>query len=74
MLAEFPTIVSSSKDYEIWYLEKTYHAFSKLENKYLFIGRRVISEDQRISITSISMACANDPRVKRKCSFTSCLQ
>lgn len=54
-------------------LEKTYHTLSKLENKYLFMGRHLVSEDQGTAITSLSTACGNDPNGKRECNFKSSL-
>ena len=49
--------------------EKTWHALSKLENKFLFMGRHLVSEDRQIAIISISITCANSPSIKCLCSF-----
>ena len=59
----------SSSGYFKLYSEKTWHTPSKLENKFLFMGRHLVSAVRQIAITSISITCANGPSIKCLCSF-----
>ena len=59
----------SGSGYSKLHLEKTWHTPSKLENKFLFMGRHLVSADRQIATTSISITCANGPSIKCLCSF-----